>query len=128
MPISISMIVVSSQLVVAVADRVLVSNDGRFCNMNCSSDGRCNVTEGVSPNNVRYATSKRPSSQSVQSCCAMSPFGTFETCRWILKRSAYGEDRKWSADRENGAFDPQRTSGLWNEQLEASPYQCTQLT
>jgi hypothetical protein len=60
MPISISMIVVSSQLVVAVADRVLVSNDGRFCNMNCSSDGRCNVTEGVSPNNVRYATSKRP--------------------------------------------------------------------
>ena len=23
-----------------------------------------------------------------------------------------GEDRKWSVDRENGAFDPTRTSGL----------------
>jgi hypothetical protein len=40
----------------------------------------------------------------------MSSFGTFETCRWTLKRSAYGEDRKWSADRENGAFDPSRKS------------------
>src|SRR5258708_31037045 len=37
---------------------------------------------------------------------AISPFGTFETCRAGLMMLVIGVDRKWPADSQDGAFDP----------------------
>lgn len=43
-------------------------------------------------------------------CDLTTANGTFETCRRMPRMSAYRVARKWSADRQNDAIDPQRTS------------------
>jgi hypothetical protein len=41
----------------------------------------------------------------------LAALGTFKTVRRSLRASGYGRDRRWPAGGQDGAFDPERSSG-----------------